>query len=176
MARHVEIGQQASSWTLPSDHRPPVSQPPRPGIPFSVPQRNSDTLPQLGNLLLGSQPPRPGTCFSVTQPYCNTLPQRGNHLTSQEQRDFVLQRLLRSTWHKFRCPKPYEDQKFTKPDAHVTEKLQKLNALVKASAKKRTPDPQKYLKENKKWTVTLPLRVPEGTSNPLTMDTRPSVL
>ena len=97
-------------------------------------------------------------------------------MTSQEQRDFVLQRLLRSTWHKFRCPKPYEDQKFTKPDAHVTEKLQKLNALVKASAKKRTPDPQKYLKENKKWTVTLPLRVPEGTSNPLTMDTRPSVL
>ena len=45
---------------------------------------------------------------------------------------------------------------------HVTEKLQKLKALVKASAKKSTPDPLRNLKENKKWTVTLPLRVPEG--------------
>uniref|UniRef100_A0A9L6KDQ4 Uncharacterized protein n=1 Tax=Mus musculus TaxID=10090 RepID=A0A9L6KDQ4_MOUSE len=176
MARRVERGQQASARTLPSDQGPSVSQPPRPGTPFSVPQRNSNTIPQLGNLLQGSQPPRPGTPFTVPQPDGNTLPQQGKHLTSRDPRDFAPPGLLRRTRYKFRCPNPYEDQRFKKPDAHVTEKLQKLKALVKASAKKRTPDPLKDLKENKKWTVTLPLMVPEGTSHPLTRDTRPSVL
>uniref|UniRef100_A0A9L6KDT8 Uncharacterized protein n=4 Tax=Mus musculus TaxID=10090 RepID=A0A9L6KDT8_MOUSE len=176
MARRVERGQQASARTLPSDQGPSVSQPPRPGTPFSVPQRNSNTVPQLGNLLQGSQPPRPGTPFTVPQPDGNTLPQQGKHLTSRDPRDFAPPGLLRRTRYKFRCPNPYEDQRFKKPDAHVTEKLQKLKALVKASAKKRTSDPLRNLKENKKWTVTLPLRVPEGTSHPLTRDTRPSVL
>ena len=176
MARRVERGQQASARTLPSDQGPSVSQPPRPGTPFSVPQRNSNTVPQLGNLLQGSQPPRPGTPFTVPQPDGNTLPQQGKHLTSRDPRDFAPPGLLRRTRYKFRCPNPYEDQRFKKPDAHVTEKLQKLKALVKASAKKSTPDPLRNLKENKKWTVTLPLRVPEGTSHPLTRDTRQSVL
>jgi hypothetical protein len=62
--------------------------------------------------------------------------------------------LLRPTQHKFSCLKPYEDQRFKKLDAHVTEKLQKLKALVKASANKRTLDPLRDLKENKKWTVS----------------------
>ena len=175
MARRVERGQEASARTLPSDQGP-VSQPPRPGTPFSVPQRNNNTVPQLGNLLQGSQPPRPGTPFTVPQPDGNTLPQQGKHLTSRDPRDFDHPGLLRRTRYKFRSPNPYEDQRFKKPDAHVTEKLQKLKALVKASAKKRIPDPLRNLKENKKWTVTIPLRVPEGTSHPLTRDTRPSVL
>ena len=63
-----------------------------------------------------------------------------------------------------------------KSDAHVIEKLQKLKALVKALANKRTMDPLRDLKENKKWTGPLPLRVPDGMSNPLTRDTRQSVL
>ena len=75
-------------------------------------------------------------------------------MTSRDPRDFAPPGLLRRTRYKFRCPNPYEDQRFKKPDAHVTEKLQKLKALVKASAKKRTPDPLRDLKENKKWTVS----------------------
>ena len=120
MARRVERGQEASARTLPSDQGP-VSQPPRPGTPFSVPQRNNNTVPQLGNLLQGSQPPRPGTPFTVPQPDGNTLPQQGKHLTSRDPRDFDHPGLLRRTRYKFRSPNPYEDQRFKKPDAHVTE-------------------------------------------------------
>ena len=63
-----------------------------------------------------------------------------------------------------------------KSDAHVADELQKPKALIKHSSNNRTLDPLKDLKENIKWTVTLPLRFPEFTSNPLTRDTRQSVL
>ncbi|XP_076562412.1 uncharacterized protein LOC143433943 [Arvicanthis niloticus] len=168
MARRVERGQRASARTLPSDRRPPFSQPPRPGTPFSVPQPDIHTLPQGGKHLQGSQPPRPGTPFSV--------PQWGKHLISRNPRDFVPPGLIRPTRHKFTCTKPYEDQRFKKPDAKVTEKLQELKDLIKASANKSTLEPLRDLKENRTLTVPLPLRVPEGMSNPLTRDTRPSVL
>lgn len=68
------------------------------------------------------------------------------------------------------------DSKKKKTWSHVTEKLQKPKALIKHSSNNRTLDPLKDLKENIKWTVTLPLRFPEFTSNPLTRDTRQSVL
>lgn len=84
--------------------------------------------------------------------------------------------LLRPTWHKFRSSKPYEDQRFKKHDAHVTEELQKCKALIKSSVNQRTLDHLRDLKGNKKWTVSLPLRVPVGTSNPLFRDTRSSAL
>ncbi|XP_031204376.1 uncharacterized protein LOC116075399 [Mastomys coucha] len=205
MAKRVETGQRASAHTSPSDQRPPVSQPPQPGTPFSVPQPNTDTLPQWGEHLQASQPPRPGTPFSVPQlntdtlpqwgehlqasqpprpgtpfnvppPDSNTLSQCGKHTTSRDLRDFVPLGLHRPTRSEFGCPKPYDDQKFQKPDAYVTEELQKLKACIMASANKRTLGPLRDLKEKKKWTVPLPLRVPEGMSNPLTRDTRPSVL
>ena len=89
MARRVERGQQASAWTLPSDHRLPVSQSPRPGTPFSVPQLKRDTRPQWRKHLQGSQPPRPGTPFSVPLPCYNTLNQWGKHMISRDPRDFA---------------------------------------------------------------------------------------
>lgn len=50
--------------------------------------------------------------------------------------------------------------------------LQKLKEHIKTSVNKRALDPRRELTEKKKWTVLLPLRVPEGMSNPLTKDRR----
>ncbi|XP_031224940.1 uncharacterized protein LOC116089740 isoform X2 [Mastomys coucha] len=177
MTKWPNVWRQASEPQFsPSDKRPPVSQPPRPRTSFSVPQPNIDTLPQWGKHLQASQPPRPGSPFSVPQPDSNTLSQCRKHTTSRDLRDFVPPGLLRPTRPEFRCQKPYDDHRLKKPGAHVTEELQKLKACIKASANKRTLGPLRDLKEKKKWTVPLPLRVPEGMSKPLTRDTRPSVL
>ena len=97
-------------------------------------------------------------------------------MSSRNPRDFVPPGLLRPTRHKFRSSKPHEDQRFKKPDAHVTEELQKLKALIKGSANQRTLDPLRDLKENKKLTVSLPLRVSSEMSNPLARGTRTSAL
>lgn len=86
----------------------------------------------------GSQTPPPETAFRVPQPDYNILPQRGKHLNSRDLSDFPPPRRTR---HKFRCPKPYEDQRFKKPDARVTEMLQKLKDHIKASVSKRALDP-----------------------------------
>lgn len=112
------------------------------------------------------------TPFSVHQPDCNILSQLGKHLNSRNPRDFAPPGHLRRTRHKFRCTKPYEDQRFKKPDAHVTENLQKLKDHIKTSVNKRDLDSRRELTEKKKRTVPLTLRVSEGMSNTLTKDSR----
>ena len=93
-------------------------------------------------------------------------------MNTRDPSDFAPPGLLRRARDKFRCPKPYEDQRFKKPDAHVTENLQKLKDHIKASVNKRDLDSRRELTEKKKWTVPLTLRVSEGMSNTLTKDSR----
>ena len=104
MAKPVERGQRASAGPSHSDQRPQISQPPRPGTPFSgprpgspfwVPQWDDDILSQRGKCWphrpgTPFRCPRPGTPFSVPQGIDDRASQWETYLTSAKfLRDFA---------------------------------------------------------------------------------------
>jgi len=70
-------------------------------------------------------------------------------LNSRDPSDFPPPGLFSRTGHKFRCSKPYEDQRFKKPDVRVIEMLQKLKDHTKASVNKRALEPRRELTERR---------------------------
>ncbi|OBS59437.1 hypothetical protein A6R68_09438, partial [Neotoma lepida] len=101
----------------------------------------------------------------------------GKHLTSTEDPwDFPPQEVIRLTWHKFRCQKPYEGKIFKVPDSRTADSLQSLRALIKSTSSQKTLDPIKEPKGNKEGKVPLLQEVPECRSNPLGKEPRPWAL
>nr|XP_048286097.1 mucin-12-like [Myodes glareolus]XP_048286098.1 mucin-12-like [Myodes glareolus]XP_048286099.1 mucin-12-like [Myodes glareolus]XP_048286100.1 mucin-12-like [Myodes glareolus]XP_048286101.1 mucin-12-like [Myodes glareolus]XP_048286102.1 mucin-12-like [Myodes glareolus] len=191
MAKPVERGQWASAGPSHSDQRPQISQPPRPGTPFSGPRPGSPFwVPQWDNGILSQRGkcwphrpgtpfrcPRPGTPFSVPQGIDDRASQWETYLTSTKfPRDFAPPGVLRLARHKFRCQKPYEDKTFKIRNTGTADRLRSLRALIKTKSSKKTLDPLKELKEIKEGQDPLPPEVPGCRSNPLSREPRPSVL
>lgn len=191
MVKPVERGQQASAGPSHSDQRPQISQPPRPGTPFSGPRPGSPFwVPQWDNGILSQRGkcwphrpgtpfrcPRPGTPFSVPKGIDDRASQWETYLTSTKfPRDFAPPGVLRLARHKFRCQKPYEDKTFKIRNTGTADRLRSLRALIKTKSSKKTLDPLKELKEIKEGQDPLPPEVPGCRSNPLSREPRPSVL
>ncbi|OBS64040.1 hypothetical protein A6R68_07421, partial [Neotoma lepida] len=148
MAKREERGQRASACKLPSGHGLQFSQPLRPGTPFPFPQKDDDSPPEWGKYLTSTEDPW----------------------------DFPPQEVIRLTWHKFRCQKPYEGKIFKVPDSRTADNLQSLRALIKSTSSQKTLDPIKEPKGNKEGKVPLLQEVPECRSNPLDKEPRPWAL
>ncbi|MEJ1286525.1 hypothetical protein NN561_017533 [Cricetulus griseus] len=167
MAHLDESGQQASAWTLPSEHIPQFPQAPRPGTPFNVSLYQQEK----------QRPSQLGTPFTVPEWDNDTPTQRGKHLTSTEDPwHFPPPRVIRPSRRKIKWQKPYEDKPFKVPDNVPAKRLQNLRTLTKSSSSKKTLNPLEELKEISEGKCALPSKVPEFKSNPLSREPRPSAL